>query len=110
MKTLLFASLLAVSTANAEVVLDSNKFTQSLDAITAPMTQAEQQVFMDTLVHYGMSKSHPHDVTLPVDKLAAKTLNEFHGLTAPEILRAIELANSVKFQQQVIDMKVAEKR
>lgn len=110
MKTVVLASLLAVSAAHAEVVLDTNKFTQSLDAMTSTMTQAEQQLFFDSVVHYGMNKSQPHDVSLPVDQLAAKTLNEFDGLTAQEILRSIELSNAVKFQQQVVEMKAAHKQ
>ena len=107
MKTLVLASLLVASAANAGVTLNTNKFTQSLDAMTSTMAQAEQQLFLDTVVHYGMNKSQPHDVTLPVDQLAAKTLNEFHGLTASEILRSIELSNAIKFQQQIMKAKAA---
>lgn len=109
MKTVVLASLLAVSAAHAEVALDTTKFTQSLDAMTSTMTQAEQQLFFDSVVHYGMDKSHQHDVSLPVDQLAAKSLNEFDGLTAQEILHAIELSNAVDVQQQVVEAKVAQK-
>ncbi|CAA6828146.1 MAG: Unknown protein [uncultured Thiotrichaceae bacterium] len=110
MKKLILASLLAASAANAEVTLDTNQFTQSLDAMTSTMTQPEQQLFLNTVVYYGMNKSQPHDVTLPVDQLAAKTLNEFHGLTASEILRSIELSKAIKFQQQIMRAKAAHKQ
>lgn len=108
MKTVVLASLLVVSAANAEVALDTDNFTQSLDAMTSTMTQSEQQLFLDTVVHYGMNKSQPHDLTLSVDNLAAKSLNEFDGLTASEIMRSIELSNAVKFQQRVIDVKASQ--
>ena len=100
MKKILLSALLATTmmSAHAAVVMDTDNFEQSVDTMTASMANQEKTQFMQSLAKYSMFKTSPQDLTLNVDAMNKRTFAEFDGLTAQEILKAIELSYEIKKQ------------